>query len=94
VPNPLRKQLIILGVVLAVLGVLALVAGITYLSEAAGKLPSFMPGHVKGALYKRKSRGTAGVVAGVVLFLAAAVSVFVGLKPAPVGDQPTPESGS
>ena len=70
-------------IVLAVLGILALVAGFFYLSTPANKLPHIL-GQIPHAHYKRHKRGLAGVVGGVVLLLAAAGVGFAGRRPRPV----------
>jgi hypothetical protein len=58
-----------LAAVVIVVGILALVAGIIYLTVAAKSLPSFM-GSLAGMTGHRSKRGIAGVVVGAVLLLA------------------------
>ena len=57
----------LLAVILLVAGVLGLVVGILYLTEAAGSLPTFFPGYVAHASGKLTKHGIAAVVAGAVL---------------------------
>jgi hypothetical protein len=65
--------------VLVVLGVLAIIAGIMYLTVKGGNLPSFVPGHVKGGSRTghHTKRGLAGIAAGVVLFALAYLTTRV-----------------
>jgi uncharacterized membrane protein YdcZ (DUF606 family) len=55
-----------LAVVLAILGVLAIVAGIIYTVVAAGSLPSFM-GHINGSTGHRALRTGTSYAVGVIL---------------------------
>ena len=57
-----------LGIVLLVLGVLALAAGIVYLTVPTDKLPSFM-GQIPHLSGHRSRRGLAGVVGAAILLL-------------------------
>jgi hypothetical protein len=59
----------VIAIVLVVLGALAIIAGIIYLTEPAQSLPSFMPGHLAHVAAKRTARGTAGLILGVVLLI-------------------------
>jgi hypothetical protein len=65
--------------VLVVLGVVAIIAGIMYLTIKGGNLPFFLPGHVKGGSRTghHTKRGLAGIAAGVVLIALAAVTTKV-----------------
>ena len=65
--------------VLVVLGILAFAAGVIYLSTPASKLPHIL-GQIPHAHYKRHKRGAAGIVAGIVLLVAAAGVWFAGLR--------------
>jgi hypothetical protein len=67
-------------IVLAVLGVLAIVAGIIYFAEPARSLPAFFPGHLAGVAGRHTKRGLAGIVLGVVLLVAAIVTQRVGRR--------------
>jgi hypothetical protein len=60
----------ILGIVLVVLGILAVAAGVIYLAVAADKLPSFVPGHSASATFHHTKRGIAGLVVGAILLIA------------------------
>ena len=55
----------VIAIVLVVLGALAIIAGIMYLTEPAQSLPSIMPGHLAHVAAKHRSRGIAGVIVGV-----------------------------
>jgi hypothetical protein len=67
--------------VIVVIGVLALIAGILYLTEPAHALPSFFPGHLAHATGKHPRRGIAGVVVGAVLIVIGLVVAFTGSRP-------------
>lgn len=67
----------IIAIVLLVVGVLALVAGIVYLTTPAHSLPSFFPGHLAHVNAKRTTRGMAGVIFGGVLVVAGLAVMFV-----------------
>jgi hypothetical protein len=73
----MRKWRILLAVVLIIVAIAALAVGVVYLTVAPHSLPSFFPGHTthphKPTEYKK---GTAGIVAGVVL-VAAAIGVML-----------------
>lgn len=58
-----------LGVLLVIIGALALAAGIIYFVEPAKSLPSFIPGHIAGSGVHHDKRGVAGVVVGAVVFI-------------------------
>lgn len=66
-------------VILAVIGILALVAGVIYFAEPAKSLPSFLGAITSGsrADSKRSTHGVAALAVGVVLLIAAGV---VGLR--------------
>jgi multisubunit Na+/H+ antiporter MnhG subunit len=70
----------IIGIVLLVIGLLALLAGIIYLTVPAHSLPSFM-GRLPKNLHRSK-RGVAGVVVGVVLAAVGGVLLARSRKPA------------
>jgi hypothetical protein len=62
-----------LGVILIVIGVIAAVAGIIYLTQTEAHLPAFLPGHVttgKDATAHHVLRGIGGIVVAVILFIA------------------------
>jgi len=64
--------------ILFVVGVVALVAGIMYLSMSAHSLPSFFPGHIASgtlATAKHTTRGFVGLGVGIVV-LAAAIALL------------------
>ena len=63
----------IIGVTLLVIGVLALIAGVVYLTVPAHSLPSIM-GRLPKATVHRSKRGVAGLVVGIVL---AAIGAFL-----------------
>ena len=75
------KQIKWVVIVLAILGVLALVAAILYYSLPAHSLPSFLgPIHLghPGAKVHRKRRGEAALVGGIILLVIAAIVGLVG----------------
>jgi len=79
-----RLQYMLGALALAVLGVLALIGGILYLSDKSSKLPSFMPGAAKtgdASTVVHKYRGDGGVAVGVVLLIASVGTVVVGFRP-------------
>jgi hypothetical protein len=59
---------------LLIIGVIFIVAAVLYLTEPAGSLPSFMPGHTAGVTAHHSLRAIGAFVVGVVLLLAAAAS--------------------
>jgi uncharacterized membrane protein YedE/YeeE len=70
----------ILAAVLAVVGILAIVAGVMYFTIPARDLPSFFPGHLPSNSihhFHRKSRGVAGVIFGAVVLAVAAGMAYV-----------------
>ena len=70
----MRNSRVAAAVVIAIIGLLALVAGVMYLTISAHGLPSFMPGSVKGPdHFKHTHRGEAGIAVGVVLLIVAVV---------------------
>lgn len=60
-------------VVLAVLGILALIVGIIYLVEPIHSLPSFLPGHAPHGRGHHHIRGYIAIVVGVILLIIAAI---------------------
>jgi multisubunit Na+/H+ antiporter MnhG subunit len=70
----------IIGIILLVIGVLALIAGAIYLTVPAHSLPSFM-GRLPKATVHRSHRGIAGVVVGVVLAVIGGVLVARSRRP-------------
>lgn len=72
----LHPVLKIVAAVLAIVGVLAIIAGIMYVALQAHSLPSFFPGHVNGVKHPHdhlhaKKHGYAALALGVVLLVAA-----------------------
>jgi uncharacterized membrane protein HdeD (DUF308 family) len=65
-----------LAAVFAVLGILAVVAGVIYYVEPVKSLPSFFPGANDNYSFHRKHRGLAGIVVGAVLLVAAFACMF------------------
>jgi heme/copper-type cytochrome/quinol oxidase subunit 1 len=67
------------AIVIFVIGVLAIIAGVMYWTEAANHLPSFFPGyHHVAYAGKHLKRGYAGVGVGVMLILIAAAVAATG----------------
>ena len=71
----------IIGVVLLVVGLLALLAGIVYLTVPAHSLPSLM-GSLPKANVHRSKRGVAGLIVGVVLAAIGGVLLARSRRPA------------
>jgi hypothetical protein len=72
--NSSRSGLVALGVVLIVIGILAAIAGIMYLTQTEANIPGFLPGHVttgKDATLHHTLRGIGGIVVAVILFIGA-----------------------
>lgn len=63
-----------LGIVLIVIGVIALAVGVVYFTVAAQNLPSFM-GHIAHATKHRSKRGVAAFVVGGILVIGGIVAV-------------------
>jgi len=61
-------------VILAVLGVLAVIAGVIYLVEPIHSLPTFFPGYAAHQAGHHHIRGYAAIVVGIVLLVIAAVA--------------------
>lgn len=59
----------VIGLVVAILGLLALIGGIVYLTVPSDSLPSFFPGHLAGVTAKHATRGDAAVALGAVLLV-------------------------
>lgn len=60
--------------ILAVLGILALVAGILYLIEPVGSLPTFFPGYVAHGHVHHHTRGYIAIAVGIILLIVAAIA--------------------
>lgn len=60
---------VLVGIVLVVIGVLAVVAGVFYLTQPAHALPTFLPGYLAHSMGKHTKRGIAAVAAGAVVFI-------------------------
>jgi hypothetical protein len=69
-----------LVIILVVLGVLAIAAGIIYFAEPAKSLPAFFPGHAAHLTARHTRRGLAGIIAGAVLLIIAAIIARVGRR--------------
>ena len=67
----LHPALKALAAILALVGVLALIAGIMYLALPSHSLPSFFPGFYKHSKVHAKKHGYAALALGVVLLVAA-----------------------
>ena len=67
-----RSGLVALGVILIVIGIIAAIAGIMYLTMTEANIPAFLPGHVttgKDATAHHVLRGIGGLVVAVILFI-------------------------
>ena len=67
----------ILIAIVFIIGVLALVVGIVYISQKASSLPSFFPGHSATLHRAHKSRGYAGVALGAVLIIISLIAAYM-----------------
>jgi hypothetical protein len=65
---------LLIRVVLAVLGILAVIVGILYLVEPVHSLPSFFPGYAAHSQIHHHTRGYLAIAAGVILLIVAAVA--------------------
>lgn len=78
----MRSPQLTLAAAIAVVGLLALIAGIIYLTTPEGSLPSFFPGavHVTNGVKTgyHTARGTAGIVFAVILWLVALALAIAG----------------
>lgn len=63
-----RNTPVYVTAVLAVVGVVLIVAAIVYFAEPAGKLPSFFPGHAAGSTHHHSTHGIAALIVGLVAF--------------------------
>jgi amino acid permease len=64
----MRNERVLAGAFVIVLGILALIVGVIYLTVEAKSLPSFL-GQLHGYTGHRSKRGIAALVVGVVLLL-------------------------
>ena len=65
---------LLIRVVLAVLGILAVIVGILYLVEPVHSLPSFFPGYAAHSQIHHHTRGYIAIAVGVILLIVAAVA--------------------
>ena len=63
---------LVAAIVVIVVGVLAIVVGVIYLTQPAHALPSFFPGHLAHVRAKHIRRGETGIGMGVVLMIGGA----------------------
>ena len=73
-----RNQQVAVAGVVAVIGVIAIVVGVIYLTVEAKSLPSIL-GQLHGMTGHRSKRGVAALIVGVVLLLAG--GGFIAYKP-------------
>jgi hypothetical protein len=71
-----------LAVVILIVALLALAAGVMYLTMSAHALPSFLPGHATSAkaIGKHTKRGYAGVAVGAVLLIISIAMLATGRR--------------
>lgn len=82
-------------VVLAIIGILAAIVAVEYLTVAIGHLPSFIPGHKRGRGHYHK-RGAIAAVIAVVAFAVAGYLAYRNLRspaPASAPSAPSPTVG-
>jgi NADH:ubiquinone oxidoreductase subunit 5 (subunit L)/multisubunit Na+/H+ antiporter MnhA subunit len=60
-------------IVLVVLGILAVVVGVIYLTEPIHSLPSFFPGHALHGQRYHHTRGYIAIAVGIILLILAGV---------------------
>jgi lysylphosphatidylglycerol synthetase-like protein (DUF2156 family) len=60
-----RSSAQLIVVILVIVGLVALAAGIYYLTTASGKLPTWFPGYLAGSTHHHIKRAIAGVVVAV-----------------------------
>ena len=61
-------------IVLAVVGLVAVIVGIMYLAEPVGSLPAFFPGYVAHGTIHHHTRGYIAIAVGIILLIIAAVA--------------------
>jgi len=83
--SDLPAGLKVLLIVLAILGVLAVVAGAMYLSLPAHSLPSFFPAH-SHSNKKGTKHGIAAIVLGIILLAGAVLVAIFGRRRSPVSE--------
>ena len=77
-PRPVAKGFMIAGIVIALLGILAIIVGVIYLTVNAGSLPSFLGTvHGKGHSGHRTTRGGVALGVGIVLFIIGTVIALI-----------------
>jgi hypothetical protein len=59
------------AVILAIIGILFIIAGIIYVAEPAQSLPSIIPGHLAGSTGHHPLRAAGTLVLGVIFFIGA-----------------------
>jgi len=59
--------------VLVLLGILAIVVGVIYLTEPVHSLPSFFPGYAAHGQIHHHTRGYIAIAAGIILLIIAAI---------------------
>jgi len=64
----------LVAVVLVILGILAIIAGVIYLTEPIHSLPSFFPGHAAHGTAHHHIRGYISIAAGIILIILAAAA--------------------
>jgi hypothetical protein len=77
----MSSQRVILAAVFGIIGILALIAGVIYLTTEAHALPSFM-GQIHGDPAHRSLRGVVALIVGVLLIAAGIGLVFYRPRPA------------
>jgi amino acid permease len=70
----------VLVVIIALVGVLAIITGVIYYVEPVRHLPSFFPGHTNHGNVHRHKRGAAGILFGVLLLVVSGVIAYVGRR--------------
>ena len=65
-----------LTVVLAIIGILAIIAGVIYIAEPAKSIPSFFPAYSAKAHLHATKHGIAAIVVGAVVLVIAAIVVL------------------
>ena len=68
----------VLGIILLIIGIVAIAAGVLYVTQPAHSLPTFFPGYAAHVVSKHTKRGYAGIALGAVLVIVAFVVALTG----------------
>ena len=74
----------VVAISLLIVGVVAIVVGVLYLTQPAHSLPTFFPGYAAHSVGKHTKRGYAGIALGAVLVIIAFVFALSGSRRRPL----------